>query len=470
MSLFSVPPNIYTQKGFKVNRRNILLGSILAFLFFGSGYIFIKNTNAQTQTQTSNQIAQSTPSGQVLGASTAAVEELKRKIEEQTKNIESLNKEIQAYSELKDKTTKEAQTLQALIKELDKNAKVLDLDIKKTRSQINKADLEINKLDNDIETSEEKIETFRNLIATSLRQIEFTESTGFVSAILSKRDISETLVEINDRVNLNSQVQTEVNNLRVAKQDLETNKVDKEKKKEELNEFQTALADKKKVVEYNKNERNKVLTETKNQEANYQKILKEKQAAKAAFEKDLFAYESTLKFTLDPKSIPQSGTSALSWPLANVKITQLFGKTVAAKRLYTSGSHNGVDFGTPLGTAVLAAGPGTVAGAGDTDITCPRASFGRWILIKHPNGLATIYAHLSVISVQEGQTVGAGQVIGYSGNTGYSTGPHLHFGTYAANAVNVENRPSVSCGGKVYRMPIAPVDGYLDPMLYLPKP
>jgi murein DD-endopeptidase MepM/ murein hydrolase activator NlpD len=153
----------------------------------------------------------------------------------------------------------------------------------------------------------------------------------------------------------------------------------------------------------------------------------------------------------------------------NVRITQRFGKSVAAKRLYVSGSHNGVDFGAPIGTAVKATADGVIAGTGDTDLTCRGASFGRWILIKHINGLATTYGHLSVIGVSSGQTVKRGDVIGYSGNTGYSTGPHVHISVYPANAVRVENRPSASCGGKVYNMPIAPIDAYLDPMLYLPS-
>jgi murein DD-endopeptidase MepM/ murein hydrolase activator NlpD len=118
---------------------------------------------------------------------------------------------------------------------------------------------------------------------------------------------------------------------------------------------------------------------------------------------------------------------------------------------------------------------GTVEGTGDTDKTCSKASFGKWIFIRHNNGLSTAYGHLSMIKVSEGQTVTKGEMIGYSGNTGHSTGPHLHLTVYASNGVNgeegarVTERPSTGCSGKVYRMPLAPVNSYLDPLLYLPK-
>lgn len=402
-------------------------------------------------------------------ATPTSAEELQRKIEEQNRNIEALNKEIRAYAELKDKTTKEAQTLQAVIKDLERNARVLDLDIKKTRSQIQSASLEINKLDIDIHTSEEKIEAYTDIVADSLREVQYLGDTGPIIAILSERTLSDILTEMQQQTTISEHLSREVLSLKAEKLQLQSSKENKEKKKVELDEFQKALNDKKKVVEYNKSEQDKILSTTKNKEKEYQKLLAEKQALRTAFEKDLFAYESALKYTLDKSSIPRAGSSVLAWPLDSVRITQHFGKTVAAKRLYVSGSHNGMDFGARIGTPVKSVLSGTVIGAGDTDLTCPRASFGRWILIRHNNGLASIYAHLSVISVKEGDVVTTGQVIGYSGNTGYSTGPHLHLGVYAADAVKVENRPSVSCGGKVYRMPIAPTEAYLDPMLYLPK-
>jgi murein DD-endopeptidase MepM/ murein hydrolase activator NlpD len=142
--------------------------------------------------------------------------------------------------------------------------------------------------------------------------------------------------------------------------------------------------------------------------------------------------------------------------------------------LYVSGSHSGVDFRAAVGTPVYAAADGTVQGTGNTDLTCPRASVCKWVFIVHNNGLATAYGHLSVIKAVSGETVKAGDLIGYSGQTGHATGPHLHITVYAANGINgeegarVAQRPAAACKGKTYTMPLAPTSAYLDPLLYLP--
>jgi murein DD-endopeptidase MepM/ murein hydrolase activator NlpD len=85
--------------------------------------------------------------------------------------------------------------------------------------------------------------------------------------------------------------------------------------------------------------------------------------------------------------------------------------------------HNGVDLVAPTGTPVLAAASGTVVGA------APNAGYGNWIRIEHAQNLATFYGHLSAFApgVSAGAKVQRGQVIGFVGNTGRSTGAHLHF-------------------------------------------
>ncbi len=83
--------------------------------------------------------------------------------------------------------------------------------------------------------------------------------------------------------------------------------------------------------------------------------------------------------------------------------------------------HAGIDIGVPIGSTVVASRGGTVSSAG------ARSGYGNAVLIAHGDGFVTLYAHLSRINVSAGQSVSGGQIIAASGNTGRSTGPHLHF-------------------------------------------
>ncbi|MFF5447865.1 transglycosylase family protein [Streptomyces sp. NPDC012888] len=88
---------------------------------------------------------------------------------------------------------------------------------------------------------------------------------------------------------------------------------------------------------------------------------------------------------------------------------------------WSSGYHTGVDFPVPTGTSVKSVGPGKVVSAGWS------GAYGYEIVIRHTDGKFSQYAHLSALSVKQGEEVRGGQRIGRSGSTGNSTGPHLHF-------------------------------------------
>lgn len=89
---------------------------------------------------------------------------------------------------------------------------------------------------------------------------------------------------------------------------------------------------------------------------------------------------------------------------------------------------NGVDLAAPTGSKVLASASGTVIFAKNGW----NGAYGNLVIIQHPNGTKTLYAHLSKISTRTGAKVGQGETIGYVGSTGRSTGPHLHFEVYGA--------------------------------------
>ena len=87
--------------------------------------------------------------------------------------------------------------------------------------------------------------------------------------------------------------------------------------------------------------------------------------------------------------------------------------------------HYGIDIANAEGTPIISAREGTVIAVGYSI-----RSYGNYVIIKHGQGFQTVYGHLSTISVSNGSYVRQGQVLGKMGNTGRSTGPHLHFGVY----------------------------------------
>jgi len=115
---------------------------------------------------------------------------------------------------------------------------------------------------------------------------------------------------------------------------------------------------------------------------------------------------------------------AASWvdPVAKYKLTASFNQ---AGSMWHA-KHSGQDFAVPTGTNVVAAHGGTVVKAGGNGAGDGPA-YGNAIVIKHGNGTYSQYAHLSRVDVHIGQVVTTGQHIALSGNTGNTTGPHLHF-------------------------------------------
>lgn len=399
----------------------------------------------------------------------AAAAQLQAQIDERARLIADLEKEIKAYAELADKSTKEAETLNGFIKGLERQVSSVSLDIKKSQTSIDKSNLEITQISTEIKGAEERVARIRAGLIQTIYSQYLADDINLIENFLGNRNILSSVQDVDHLQLIQTEMDTLVRDVILERGVLEINKTGELKKKLELETEKNKLQTKQQSLDIAKAEQKKELALTKNQEKNYKTILQDKKQKKLAFEKEIFAYEQKLTYILKPESIPKANSSALVWPLEDIYLTQKFGKTGASGRLYVSGTHNGIDFRAAIGTPVMSAGNGRVAGTGDTDQDCRGVSFGKWILIKYDNGLATTYGHLSKISVSPGQSVKAGDVVGFSGNTGYSTGPHLHVSTYAADAVNPVTRPSASCPGISMTMPVSAINAYLDPLVYFPK-
>ncbi len=403
------------------------------------------------------------------------IDALKNQIEERGNRLKEIEKEIAAYQDELKKVGGEKNSLQKAINQLELERKKVQADINYTQNKIGTTDLEINKLSIEIGDTEETIVRNKQAISETLQSLNEIDDNSMVEILLQYDNLSEFWNKIDELEQIRKVIRNEVGSLVSKKIQLRDKYELNTEKRADLVELKEQYTDQNQVLVGTKTEKSKLLNATKSEEIEYQKLLKDRETARELILKELRDFESKLQFILDPNTIPPKGTAVFNWPVENVVITQLFGGTEFAKQnasVYGGRAyHPGVDFGIPRGTKIFAPLSGTVRATGDTDLVSGCYSWGKWTLIDHANGLSTLYAHQSVISVSPGQQVQTGEVIGYSGNTGYSTGPHLHFTVYAKAGVSVrkfnEIKAVTSCGAAT--TPVAATDAYIDPMVYLPQ-
>jgi len=403
------------------------------------------------------------------------VEQLQTEIKQRNDRLQEIQKEIAKYETALTQVGSEKKTLQSAINKLELERKKIQADISYTNQSISSTDLQLSKLVLEISKTENDIATNKEAISEIIRELNQADNTSLIETLLTYKQLSDFWSSLESLNKVRDSMSLKVRNLIALQAELEGKQTITAEQRGQLVELKKQYSDQNKVLTNNKTEKASLLAATKDKETNYQRILREQKAAKDALEKEVRDFEAKLQFILDPNTIPQAGTTVFAWPLSNIIITQLFGGTEFAKRnasVYGGRAyHPGIDIGTPSGSKVFAPLAGTVRATGNTDAVPGCYSWGKWTLLDHSNGLTTLYAHQSVVSVVPGQHVETGEVIGYSGSTGYSTGPHLHFTVYAKSGVTVrrfnEIKAVTGCGPAT--TPVAATDAYLDPMLYLPQ-
>ena len=333
------------------------------------------------------------------------------------------------YQDLQDQINNKRKEMDDLKNQLNniKNQKA------NTQQQKNLLDQRNAALQEEINLLEEQIDvTTRSIAANEAlekqqtelfhKQIRSEEEQGTISywSVLFKATSFSDLVSridfINEIVRYNQQV---IKNLRDTRQQLADDKAALEEQNESLTaskkELEGEISESMRLLaEYIKTEEGK--------QAEYDAIKAEEEALD-----DLMAAAEARARELGLNDI--AGTvGGYIWPCNGIRwITSMFGGRQSPGGIGST-NHKGVDIGTPMGTPVLAAKSGTVTWASWN------GGYGNCIIISHGNGNSTLYGHLSGYNVSTDQQVTQGQVIGYSGNTGNSTGPHLHFGIIENNS------------------------------------
>jgi len=380
-------------------------------------------------------------------------QELQKQIQDKQAQIQELEKQIAAYNEeIKNQKSLES-SLSKQIKNMEAQIKQLETEIKLTKTKISATTLKIHELSANITVQEAQIQKQKSNLAETIRLINEYDQTTPLHMVMASANFSAILNQVQFTDNLQQGLKEKLDEIKVLKSQLEGEKTDQQAQKDSLEDLRDQLSGKNLALDNQKGQKQQLLTETKNQEIKYQQIKTDLEKKQEAVEKEIFALEEKLRQLVNPNSLPGSHSGLLLRPVSG-SITQGYGATSQTgfvNDVYNF--HNGVDFAVKSGTPVKAADSGVVKAIGDNG----RYAYGKWIAIDHQNGLITLYGHFSGYAVSVGQKVARGQTIGYSGNTGFSTGPHLHFTVYAANTFSVES--------KWYGL--LPLGGSVNPMNYL---
>ena len=387
------------------------------------------------------------------------VDDLKKSIDQKNEEIRRLEEEAAKYREQALTQSKFGKSLKNEVSRIESTIKQLQKDISVTEQKVKKTKLEIQKTSVEMDQKAASMQRLRGSLGALMQSLAEEDGQSPLKILLQYSSLSVFFNNLSYSQTLQQRTVDTLADLEVLHGELSDKKTEAEDKKKELENNEKQLDGQKRVKEEVKKERQDLLAVTKNQEKKYQQMLKENEKQREEIYKEMESLEETLRKLIDPNSLPKASTGVLLKPVDGV-LSQGYGETPFAKNNDFYKFHNGIDLAAPVGTKVLAADSGVVLGTGNTDNYCPRMLQGKYIVVKHNNNLATLYAHLSVISVSRGMTVGRGDIIGYVGNTGRTTGPHLHFTVYDAKTLQIRIGPTGACG-------LVPIGGSLNPLNYL---
>lgn len=383
--------------------------------------------------------------------------DLNQALLEKTKKLQEINRQLQETQQNLSEKEEQSRGLKQELKKIGSNIKQLKLGIESSQVNIEKLGLEIESFQLDIKNIADKIKQKKEVVARLLRRLQEKDSETIVMMLFKNRSLSANIAEATNVSAFNADLSNNIGQLKNLQEQLSDKLNQTTYKKKSVESEYKNLTAKKAIVAEKEKERKSLLAQTIQQKEVFEQQLTQLEKQQLAIADEIEKIEAQLRAQSNPNALPVSGSGVLGWPVTG-RISQGWGATKFARNGYRGRWHNGIDISAPFGTPLMAAERGIVLSLGDQDQYCRRGAYGKYIVIKHPNNLTTLYSHLSGFNTAVGSIVNRGDVIGYLGSTGYSTGPHLHFTVYDTATYGM--RSSVSCGPM-------PSGGDLNPQKYL---
>lgn len=351
---------------------------------------------AVTQSEIDSQKNQQTQINNQIDEAEEKQKEIEAKKSETMKQVESISSQIDSY--------------QSQIDDLD--------------SQIDNANLKIKEAEQKLVENQEEYEKKQEMFKQRLVAVYEAGETTYLDFLLTSQSLTDFISNyylVTEVAQMDAEL---IEKIEKQKEEIEASKKEIEESKEKLT---TAKASKESVaneLKSAKSEKDKYVAQLSEEEKELEKQIQELKQANDRIANEIKINEEKYRKQLEELQNSSSNNNNSSGSSSGYLASPVSGP-ITAQAYYSSGKfHGAIDYGVSSGTPVHAAADGVVMSTANLS-----SSYGTYVVIRHANGLQTYYAHgtYGSICVSPGQTVKRGQQIMSSGNTGNSSGPHLHF-------------------------------------------
>ncbi|HJA71580.1 MAG TPA: peptidoglycan DD-metalloendopeptidase family protein [Candidatus Lachnoclostridium stercoravium] len=346
----------------------------------------------------------------------SALEEEKEKVEAVLKDLESLKSDTAAY-----------------VQRLDQDLNALNSELTQLEGQIAAKETDIEAAQAELTQAEAVEEQQYESMKLRIKYMYEAGGTSFMDVLLDAGSISDFLNRTEYISEISKYDREKLDEYVMAKDTVEKKKAELEYEHSELVSMEEATQAKQASVETLMNEKTAELESyeaqidsAENEISEYEKDIKAQEEKIQAIEAEIRRQEEEARKKAEAEGKKYNtvsiGDISFIWPCpSSSRITSPFGGR-ESPTAGASTNHQGVDIGASSGSDILA------AAAGEVIISTYSYSAGNYIMINHGGGVYTVYMHCSQLLASVGQQVKQGEVIAKVGSTGYSTGPHLHFG------------------------------------------
>lgn len=373
----------------------------------------------------------------------AGASEKTDKIEDELGSLKSENADIQAEIDaVRQQYTAASNQIQDLVNRknaVDQEIALLHSQILNINQQVIAYGQLIADAQDDMDEESQRLDELNEKHKARIRAMEEGGTVSYWEVLFQASSFTDFL----DRMAMIEEIaqsdQRRLEEIQQAADDLSSTQAKMQQELRSLAEAQQTLADSESLLAEKRTESDGLLRSLAAQKEEFELLLDDSEAKQDALMKEIAQKEKELanaqyeeklaKLALQGQNPPSNAT----WitPVSGYTITSAFGMRIHPVYKYAL-MHNGIDMACPQGTPIYATRAGKV-----TTASYQAGGAGYYVSINHGDGFSSIYMHMTNYVVSSGQSVAAGQLIGYVGSTGVSTGPHLHFGvSYAGTYVN----------------------------------